>query len=993
MNAMAKLEKNENAMPAPLRVLIVEDTPSDAELMVLRLKSEGFLLDWQRVDTEEDYLAALEETYDLVLSDWSLPQFSGLRALHLIREREQATPFIIVSGSIGEEAAISALHQGADDYVFKDHPVRLGQAVRSALDNAQLRRERKQAEFEREAGRQALKTLSSRLEAILSAIPEIIMEVDMNKVYTWANQAGYEFFGEDVLRTKFTDYFWGEQDTSRIVQPLFDGGQEKIYVESWQRRKDGQKRLLGWWCRSLKDDKGNNAGLLSSARDLTNREAAEELQGAVYKIADAANQAVNLEELYLKVHTILKTVMPAENFYVALADAQRDTLKFPYFVDEYDRDNADTKMGNGLTEYVLHSGETLLCDEALEAELKQKGEVASVGRPSPIWLGAPLKTENETFGVMVVQHYSDAAAYGKREKNIFEYVAQQVATSLVRKVAEAHRDMQLVFTTALNEVAEVIITKDTSEDIFESTNRIIGKTLKVDRALIYDVSFEKNHITRLCEWLKQEHPDIVPTKDVYPLGLFLSPFSEIRRTQKYLASHSDAVNKHFIKDGSGKFLHEQMKIKSLIWYPFAFDEHGFYVFTLNQILESRQWTEEDIAFLGSAAKQINLALMKIKLLKEKEAFAEELQESEERNRNIFEQSVIGIGISTMDGKVVVANKAMETIMGYSTGEMGQINLADIYEDPKSRDKLIDAIAKAGTVREYGVKLKRKDGSLFEALLWISRIHIGGRDVFHTMMQDISERQELIQKMLHSQKLADLGTLAAGVAHEINSPLQVVTGSSEVLLKKLEEENLDREGLVRRVERIKENSWRIAKIVRSLLDYARSTDEELAPTSLNSIVSDTLLLVEHQIHVWSNISVITELAENLPDFTCDRNKIIQVVINLLTNARDAMPQGGKVTLCTGYDAEKERLTLTVHDDGHGIPEIVRSKIFDPFFTTKPLGQGTGLGLSIAQGIVGSHGGEIIVDSQPGKGTTFTLAFPLTRPPGEEEGDILKGRYSD
>ncbi|MEI6842815.1 MAG: PAS domain S-box protein, partial [Methanomicrobiales archaeon] len=193
-----------------------------------------------------------------------------------------------------------------------------------------------------------------------------------------------------------------------------------------------------------------------------------------------------------------------------------------------------------------------------------------------------------------------------------------------RKRAESIRDQQLLFTTALNEISECIISNDISEDILERTNRIIGKTLQVDRALIYDVSFEKNHITGLCEWLRLDHPDIAPTKGEYPLDMFRSPFSEIKKTRKYLESHSNAVNKHFIGDGSGKILHEQMKIKSLIWYPFAFDEHGYHVFTLNQIFEQRQWTLEEIDFLGSAAKQISLARDKIKLLNERKLAEEAL---------------------------------------------------------------------------------------------------------------------------------------------------------------------------------------------------------------------------------------------------------------------------------------------------------------------------------------------------------------------------------
>ena len=137
----------EAIMENPLRVLIVEDNPSDAELMVRRLKNDGFRLEWVRVDDEKSYLAALEEGYDLILSDWSIPDFSGLRALKIAGEHELDTPFIIISGSIGEEAAVDALHQGASDYLLKDRPERLPQAVRNALEQKRLRDHRNNTPF------------------------------------------------------------------------------------------------------------------------------------------------------------------------------------------------------------------------------------------------------------------------------------------------------------------------------------------------------------------------------------------------------------------------------------------------------------------------------------------------------------------------------------------------------------------------------------------------------------------------------------------------------------------------------------------------------------------------------------------------------------------------------------------------------------------------------------------------------------------------------
>jgi signal transduction histidine kinase len=214
-------------------------------------------------------------------------------------------------------------------------------------------------------------------------------------------------------------------------------------------------------------------------------------------------------------------------------------------------------------------------------------------------------------------------------------------------------------------------------------------------------------------------------------------------------------------------------------------------------------------------------------------------------------------------------------------------------------------------------------------------------------------------------------------------------------QRLRDGRVDEQRLLRNMDSINQNAWRVAGIVRSLLTYARETYEEIEPNDLNEIIADTLLMIEHQLRTWSNIYVTTQLAEDLPPLHCERNSIAQVLINLLTNARDAMPQGGNVTIRTRYETESKRLVLEVTDTGPGIPEEVRPKIFDPFFTTKPVGEGTGLGLSIVMGVVQAHGGEVRVDSEPGRGATFTVSLP-EKPPeipaSSEKGDGL-GRFDE
>ncbi len=435
--------------------------------------------------------------------------------------------------------------------VRRDHDGKPVYFISSLIDITK----RKQAE-------EALQSLSTRQEAILAAVPDILMEVNQDKVYTWANKSGLEFFGEDVIGKKADFYFEGEQDIYEAVSPLFKGSKEVIYVESWQRRKDGEKRLLAWWCRSLKDRDGIVSGALSSAhditegklvgealkkseekfrlaymtgldafywstledgkilevnpvfedvfgypreeaigrtslelrlwhnpadrekmlsdlttkgrvrdlelrarkkdgklitisysasmmemdnkryilgsiRDITERKQTQILQEAVYRISAAAETTRTLEELYPQIHQIISSVMPAENFYITLYDEAENLLRFPYFKDAADEPfMGGIQPGRGLTAYILRTGKSLLCTQAVHDELERQGEVKLLGVASAIWLGVPLIVEGKTIGAMVVQHYTDPNAYTEREQHMLEFVSTQVAIAIRRKRAE-----------------------------------------------------------------------------------------------------------------------------------------------------------------------------------------------------------------------------------------------------------------------------------------------------------------------------------------------------------------------------------------------------------------------------------------------------------------------------------------------------------------------------------------------------------------------------
>ncbi len=257
-------------------------------------------------------------------------------------------------------------------------------------------------------------------------------------------------------------------------------------------------------------------------------------------------------------------------------------------------------------------------------------------------------------------------------------------------------------------------------------------------------------------------------------------------------------------------------------------------------------------------------------------------------------------------------------------------------------------------------------------------------LYHDLRQELEERERLQAAILATQKMVDLGTMAAGVAHEMNSPLQVLTGLSDGLLAEMENRHaLDPVRLHRSLELISRNAWRMADIVRALRDYSQAATQHLEALSLNDLAHDALLLMESQLKQWAGITVTQDLDKNLPAILGDRSRLVQVVTHLLTNARDAIealppsmvrPLGGHIKISTRFQTEDRRCILVVEDNGIGITAEQEQRIFAPFFTTKPVGKGVGLGLAVSRGIIQAHGGDILCETVPGEGTRFILSFP-------------------
>ena len=370
-----------------------------------------------------------------------------------------------------------------------------------------------------------------------------------------------------------------------------------------------------------------------------------------------------------------------------------------------------------------------------------------------------------------------------------------------------------------------------------------------------------------------------------------------------------------------------------------------------------------------------------------------LRESEERYRDMFERAVEGIAITTLDGKILEANPAMATILGYDSPAalMEAVSVArDIYMNPEDRDRIMNALAAKEPV-ELDLTLRHADGGAVIASMNYIPILNENREIesIHTRVIDQTQRRQLERQLAQSQRLESLGQLAGGIAHDFNNLLAVIMNYSTFVQEALQTSDQTESLKVacRDVEQISNAATRAASLTHRLLTFARQEVVRLEVVSPNSIIEEVEKLLSRTIG--EDIEFTFTLAADLWSVRIDPGQLQQVIVNLAVNARDAMPDGGVLAVETsnlnvdeGYAATQADLEagryvrIRVSDSGTGMsPEIV-DQIFDPFFTTKPAGQGTGLGLATVHGIVAQAGGSIHVYTEPGVGTSMSVLFPVT-----------------
>jgi len=386
-------------------------------------------------------------------------------------------------------------------------------------------------------------------------------------------------------------------------------------------------------------------------------------------------------------------------------------------------------------------------------------------------------------------------------------------------------------------------------------------------------------------------------------------------------------------------------------------------------------SSEDVELLESLASYIGIALQNASLYARLQSKISEFERLKEFNENIVESINVGILALDLDGRIESWNAQMEAMYALSRAEALGQDLGSVF--PAA---FIDALAgfgnEPGVHHLYKFRLTTRAGEQRTANIAIapllSRDFVSvGRII---LVDDITERVSLETQLAQADKLSSIGLLAAGVAHEINTPLAVISSYAQMLSKQMKGD--PRLGPV--LEKITQQSFRAAEIANGLLNFSRTSTTEFRDTNLNQVILDTLSLLEHQFKT-AQILVDLDLADELPAIHGNPGKLQQVFLNLLLNAKEAMPGGGRLRVTTLVNGHVEAV---VNDSGSGIAPEHLKRIYDPFFTTKTMPKpgdrrGTGLGLSVSYGIIQEHAGKIHVESSVGEGTTFHLEFPLLR----------------
>ena len=411
---------------------------------------------------------------------------------------------------------------------------------------------------------------------------------------------------------------------------------------------------------------------------------------------------------------------------------------------------------------------------------------------------------------------------------------------------------------------------------------------------------------------------------------------------------------------------EQLDLNYFI--PCRIHDRTVAVLGLGKTVDGDFLTSEDVELLFTIASYLAIALDNAHLYSSLEQKAQQVERLKDFSENIVESLNVGVLAADYQGRVEFWNSRLEELVGVSREDAVGRRMAEVLPEELAAE-IAERAQEERISSLYKFPVRDREGRSLVVNVSVAPLpgkpgEPSGRLI---LVDDVTQRMKMEAQLLQTEKLTSLGLLAAGVAHEVNTPLAVISNYIQLLARQLPAGD-PRHGLI---EKIVKQTFRASDIVNNLLNFSRTAPAEFGEVDLNEVLEETLSLMSHPFRT-SHVQVIQTLQGDLPPVLGSGNRLQQVFLNLFLNARDAMPSGGMLEVrssCSNGSVEIE-----VADSGLGISGENLTRIFDPFFTTKAAARGTGLGLSVSYGIIKEHGGKVEVRSTPGKGTSFRLEFP-------------------
>lgn len=554
-----------------------------------------------------------------------------------------------------------------------------------------------------------------------------------------------------------------------------------------------------------------------------------------------------------------------------------------------------------------------------------------------------------------------------------------------RKFQEEVLNNQLHFSRAINQIAELIITQENSEAILQTITEFIGKTLEVDRTLIYSISFEDETFQGLTEWLNPNSLNVKATKENYPISVFINGITEMHKSRSWIESHANDMNPSLLKDGSAQILHEQHQIKSLLWFPFLFNQDNFYLIILNHTQKLHKWKHEELNFLVTISRLTSIALIKIEILKKRNEYQQKLLAVSNYTRNLIEVSLDPLVTISAEGKITDVNKATEKATGRSREQLIGKNFAEFFTEPEKANEGYLKALKDGFVVDYPLTIQHISGKsinvLYNASIYksesgeIQGVFAAARDI-----TKLKESEEEVQKALNELRRSnqELEQFAYIASHDLQEPLRMISSYTQLLANRYKGKlDSDADDFINFAV---DGANRLQALIQSLLAYSR-VDRKVKPFEIvncNSVVQQVLDNLKTTIDEKKAVII----KENFPKIMGDELQLLQLFQNLIGNAIKF--SGDKIPIIKISVTEKgNNWEFSINDNGIGIDPQYFERIFVIFqrLHSREDYKGVGMGLAIAKKIVEKHGGKIWVNSEVGKGSTFYFTIPKIKDQNE------------